>query len=89
MTFRSCLDHYTFTLRCKQRCPSKLGNVNGDIHENLLASHYHYLQFAYYKCIILNICSPPTSLTSFICSFLKYSRKFGQSLRGYSYFLAL
>lgn len=43
------LDHYTFTLRCKQKCAAKLGNLNGEIHKDLLPSHYHYLQFAYYK----------------------------------------
>lgn len=36
-------------MRCKQKCAEKLGNLNGEIHKDLFASHYNYLQFAYYK----------------------------------------
>ena len=42
-------DHYTFTLRCKRKCAKNLENLNGAIHSDLLPSHYHYLQFAYFK----------------------------------------
>lgn len=45
----SISNHYTFTLRCKRRCAKKLQNLNGEIHDDLLPSHYHYLQFAYFK----------------------------------------
>jgi len=45
----SISNHYTFTLKCKQMCAEKLGNLNGEIHADLFPSHYHYLQFTYYK----------------------------------------
>lgn len=42
-------DHFTMVLKCKLGCVEKLGNLNGEKHEDLLASHYHYLQYAYFK----------------------------------------
>ncbi|XP_031334109.1 prolyl 3-hydroxylase 1-like isoform X1 [Photinus pyralis] len=45
----SIANHYTFSLKCKRKCPIKLNNLNGQYHEDLLPSHYHYLQYAYFK----------------------------------------
>lgn len=45
----SISNHYTFTLKCKQLCVEKLGNLNGEVHADLFPSHYNYLQFIYYK----------------------------------------
>ncbi|KAJ8930442.1 hypothetical protein NQ314_016769 [Rhamnusium bicolor] len=41
--------HFAFCLKCKQKCKKRLGSLNGEIHEDLLPSHYHYLQFIYFK----------------------------------------
>jgi hypothetical protein len=46
-------DHFTYSLKCKRRCPDKLNSLNGEKHEDLLPSHYHFLQYAYYKGRIL------------------------------------
>lgn len=43
------LDHFTVVLKCKQKCQEKVSSLNGDIHKDLLPSHYNYLQFAYFK----------------------------------------
>uniref|UniRef100_A0A6P7GKK4 procollagen-proline 3-dioxygenase n=1 Tax=Diabrotica virgifera virgifera TaxID=50390 RepID=A0A6P7GKK4_DIAVI len=45
----SISNHFTVALRCKQKCRKKLSSLNGEIHDDLLPSHYHYLQYAYYK----------------------------------------
>ncbi|KAF5305804.1 hypothetical protein FQA39_LY09140 [Lamprigera yunnana] len=42
-------NHYAFSLNCKTQCSKKLNNLNGEYHEDLLPSHYHYLQYAYFK----------------------------------------
>ncbi|GFU06572.1 prolyl 3-hydroxylase 1 [Nephila pilipes] len=42
-------NHFTYALRCKLRCPEKLSYMYGQKHEQLFTSHYHYLQFDYYK----------------------------------------
>lgn len=42
-------NHFTFSLRCKHRCPVKLAYIYGEHYKDYLPSHYHYLQFAYYK----------------------------------------
>lgn len=42
-------NHFTFVLKCKRRCKQKLGSLNGAVYEDLLASHYDYLQYAYFK----------------------------------------
>ncbi|KAH1022924.1 prolyl 3-hydroxylase 2 isoform X1 [Dendroctonus ponderosae] len=42
-------NHFTYVLKCKQGCKKKLGSLNGEIHADLLASHYNYLQYAYFK----------------------------------------
>ncbi|CAG9759258.1 unnamed protein product [Ceutorhynchus assimilis] len=42
-------NHFTYVLRCKQRCKRRLGSLNGEMYDDLLASHYHYLQYAYFK----------------------------------------
>lgn len=43
------LDHFAYCLKCKQKCKTRLGSLNGEKHEDLLPSHYHYLQYAYFK----------------------------------------
>ncbi|CAH1103258.1 unnamed protein product [Psylliodes chrysocephalus] len=45
----SISNHFTVCLKCKQKCRKTLGSLNGEIHDDLLPSHYHYLQYAYYK----------------------------------------
>ncbi|PNF23098.1 hypothetical protein B7P43_G09122, partial [Cryptotermes secundus] len=45
----SIANHFTYCLKCKRRCPDKLNSLNGEKHQDLLASHYHFLQYAYYK----------------------------------------
>ncbi|KAJ8975814.1 hypothetical protein NQ317_013745 [Molorchus minor] len=45
----SISNHFTFCLKCKQKCKEKLGSLNGEKHDDLLPSHYHYLQYAYFK----------------------------------------
>lgn len=42
---------YLETLKCKLRCEENLmPNVGGYFVENFVATIYHYLQYAYYKC---------------------------------------
>ncbi|KRT79626.1 hypothetical protein AMK59_7679 [Oryctes borbonicus] len=45
----SIANHFTYCLKCKRKCRNKLSSLNGEKHEDLLPSHYHYLQYAYYK----------------------------------------
>ncbi|XP_069694101.1 cartilage-associated protein-like isoform X2 [Periplaneta americana] len=45
----SIANHFTYCLKCKRRCPDKLKSLNGEEHHDLLPSHYHFLQYAYYK----------------------------------------
>ncbi|XP_057671498.1 cartilage-associated protein-like [Diorhabda carinulata] len=45
----SISNHFTVCLKCKQACKKTLSSLNGEIHDDLLPSHYHYLQYAYYK----------------------------------------
>ncbi|GLG97441.1 Uncharacterized protein GBIM_04206 [Gryllus bimaculatus] len=45
----SVSNHFTFCLRCKQKCEMPLNSLNGEYHEDMLPSHYHYLQYSYYK----------------------------------------
>ena len=37
-------------LECRVHCHSDLARVQGDALEDYLPHHFHYLQFAYYKC---------------------------------------
>ncbi|XP_063956983.1 cartilage-associated protein-like [Lytechinus pictus] len=41
--------HYASTLYCKNQCESWLSRINSKLVDDYLASHYHFLQFAYYK----------------------------------------
>lgn len=45
----SISNHFTYCLKCKLRCADKINSLNGERHDDLLASHYHFLQYAYYK----------------------------------------
>ncbi|XP_060516352.1 prolyl 3-hydroxylase 1-like isoform X2 [Cylas formicarius] len=45
----SISNHFTFVLKCKRNCSKILGNVNGQVYDDLFASHYNYLQYAYFK----------------------------------------
>lgn len=45
----SISNHFTYSLNCKRKCSQKLSSLNGEIYPDLVASHYHYLQFAYFK----------------------------------------
>eukprot|EP00095_Tigriopus_kingsejongensis_P000094 maker-scaffold1877_size25834-snap-gene-0.6 protein:Tk00094 transcript:maker-scaffold1877_size25834-snap-gene-0.6-mRNA-1 annotation:"hypothetical protein TcasGA2_TC004700" len=45
----SIANHFTFCLRCKLRCISKLENLDGEVVEGLFPLLYHYLQMGYYK----------------------------------------
>lgn len=45
------LDHYIEVLACKVQCESNLTPIiGGFVVEKFVATMYHYLQFAYYKC---------------------------------------
>lgn len=49
--FSSILDHYIEVLACKVQCESNLTPIiGGFVVEKFVATMYHYLQFAYYKC---------------------------------------
>lgn len=51
MFFHSRTDHYIEVLERKVRCESDLTPVvGGFVVEKFVATMYHYLQFAYYKC---------------------------------------
>jgi cartilage-associated protein len=44
-------DHYIEVLQCKIQCEENLTPVIGGYPvEKFVATMYHYLQFAYYKC---------------------------------------
>ena len=44
-------DLYTEVLKCKVKCEENLmPSVGGFFVEKFVATMYHYLQFAYYKC---------------------------------------
>lgn len=44
-------DHYIKVLACKVQCESNLTPIiGGFVVEKFVATMYHYLQFAYYKC---------------------------------------
>ena len=43
------IDHFTYCLRCKQRCVTDMQNVNGEQIGDIYPLMYNYLQFAYYK----------------------------------------
>ena len=44
-------DLYTEVLKCKVKCEVNLTpSVGGFLVEKFVATMYHYLQFAYYKC---------------------------------------
>ncbi|XP_066996710.2 prolyl 3-hydroxylase 1 isoform X2 [Anabrus simplex] len=45
----SVANHFTFCLKCKYNCSATLNSLNGEAHDDLLPSHYHFLQYAYYK----------------------------------------
>jgi tetratricopeptide (TPR) repeat protein len=45
----SIANHFTFVLKCKHKCRNRLNSLNGEKHDDLLPSHYHYLQYAYFK----------------------------------------
>ncbi|XP_024880411.1 prolyl 3-hydroxylase 2-like isoform X2 [Temnothorax curvispinosus] len=45
----SIANHFAYCLKCKRGCSLALNNVNGNFQNDLLRSHYNYLQFAYYK----------------------------------------
>ncbi|CAH0562145.1 unnamed protein product [Brassicogethes aeneus] len=45
----SIANHFTMVLKCKMDCSEKLNTLNGEEHDDLLPSHYHYLQYAYFK----------------------------------------
>ncbi|KAF0305480.1 Cartilage-associated protein [Amphibalanus amphitrite] len=42
-------NHFAYVLRCKLRCPEQLSTVAGNYLSDYLESHFHYLQFAYFK----------------------------------------
>ncbi|XP_037092514.1 prolyl 3-hydroxylase 2-like [Pollicipes pollicipes] len=42
-------NHFAYVLRCKIRCQDQLSKVNGNQLTDYLESHFHYLQFAYFK----------------------------------------
>ena len=37
-------------LECRIRCHDDVARINGQVYENYLPNHFHYLQFSYYKC---------------------------------------
>nr|XP_022901177.1 prolyl 3-hydroxylase 1-like [Onthophagus taurus] len=45
----SIANHFAYSLRCKRRCPEQLSSLNGEKYDDLYPSHYHYLQYAYFK----------------------------------------
>lgn len=51
LTAASFLDLFAESLQCKVDCETNLTpNVGGYFVEKFVATMYHYLQFAYYKC---------------------------------------
>ncbi|KAJ8048896.1 Prolyl 3-hydroxylase 2 [Holothuria leucospilota] len=47
--YESIAGHYAYNLHCKEHCNTTLATIGGEVIPNYLASHYHYLQYAYYK----------------------------------------
>ncbi|XP_046482906.1 prolyl 3-hydroxylase 1 isoform X1 [Neodiprion pinetum] len=45
----SIANHFAFGLKCKRSCSYALNKLNGEQRHDLLISHYHYLQYAYFK----------------------------------------
>ncbi|KAE8744370.1 hypothetical protein FOCC_FOCC008974 [Frankliniella occidentalis] len=45
----SIANHFVYCLKCKAKCQSKLSVLNGEKYDDFLATHFNYLQFAYYK----------------------------------------
>ncbi|KAK2589188.1 hypothetical protein KPH14_002002 [Odynerus spinipes] len=45
----SISNHFAYCLKCKRSCSRYLNYVNGENRDDLLRSHYNYLQYAYYK----------------------------------------
>lgn len=37
-------------LECRVRCHDDMARVKGEVLEDYLPHHFHYLQFSYYKC---------------------------------------
>lgn len=51
LTATSFLDLFAESLQCKVDCEANLiPNVGGYFVDKFVATMYHYLQFAYYKC---------------------------------------
>ncbi|XP_066247278.1 prolyl 3-hydroxylase 1-like [Euwallacea similis] len=42
-------NHFTYVLKCKRNCTKNLGSLNGEYYDDLLVSHYDYLQYSYFK----------------------------------------
>ncbi|XP_043281496.1 cartilage-associated protein-like isoform X2 [Venturia canescens] len=62
----SVANHFTYCIKCKQGCSKRMNQVNGEYYADLLPSHYHYLQFAYYKVGDLkNACAAVSSYLLF------------------------
>ncbi|XP_071505938.1 prolyl 3-hydroxylase 1-like [Diadema antillarum] len=47
--YEAIANHYASTLYCKEQCEGWLARINGKQVEDYLPSHFHFLQFAYYK----------------------------------------
>ena len=47
--FINIADHMTSYVKCVAKCPDTLSMFFGQVLENYLPNHYHYLQFAAYK----------------------------------------
>ncbi|CAB3369515.1 Hypothetical predicted protein [Cloeon dipterum] len=45
----SIANHFAFVLKCKSNCSYNMNNLNGEKYDDLLPSHYHYLQYSYFK----------------------------------------
>nr|ACO11143.1 Cartilage-associated protein precursor [Caligus rogercresseyi] len=45
----STANHFTYCLRCKQKCVTQLANLDGEYYHDIFPLMYHHLQFAYYK----------------------------------------
>ncbi|XP_011879110.1 PREDICTED: synaptonemal complex protein SC65-like isoform X2 [Vollenhovia emeryi] len=60
----SIANHFTYCLKCKRGCSLALNNVNGNFQNDLLRSHYNYLQFAYYK--LGNLKAACAAVTSYL-----------------------
>lgn len=45
---------FILSLKCRTDCVNKLDFFRLDPVDNLLSSHYHFMQFTYYKCKLLS-----------------------------------